>query len=149
MTNTYLIVSLICLTLFGVLALLVSPNSAVNNNLVTRTDYSALMIIVNSHIQALNQLMIYLTMYGRELFWMVAVILLFILGKKSGKKMAVLITIIMVVIISIGIIAKQITERTRPVIPESDFLITADHEYSFPSGHALMVFAGAAICSAL
>lgn len=149
MISNYLIVSLICLSLFGVLALLVSPNSIVNNNFVSQTDYSMFLVIVNAHYQALNQFMIYLTLYGRELFWILIILLFFILGKKRGKKIAILIAVVMIIIIPIGVFTKQITERTRPIIPESDLLITADSEYSFPSGHALIVSAGAAICIVL
>jgi hypothetical protein len=46
-------------------------------------------------------------------------------------------------------LTKQITERPRPTIPESDFLIAADSEFAFPSGNALMVSGGAAITIAL
>lgn len=89
--------------------------------------------------------MIYLTIYGREVFWALVVVFLFIFGKKKGKKTAVLIIIIMIILIPIGSLSKQVIERPRPVIPESDFLIAADSEYAFPSGHAIMVSAGAVI----
>ena len=55
----------------------------------------------------------------------------------------------MIVLIPIGIITKEIIERPRPVIPETDFLITADSEYAFPSGHALIVSAGATVALVL
>jgi undecaprenyl-diphosphatase len=50
----------------------------------------------------------------------------------------------MLVLIPLGVLAKDIVARPRPVIPKSDFLIAADKEYAFPSGHALIVSAGAA-----
>jgi membrane-associated phospholipid phosphatase len=40
-------------------------------------------------------------------------------------------------------LAKDIIARPRPVIPASDFLISADKDYAFPSGHAVIVSAGA------
>ena len=55
----------------------------------------------------------------------------------------------MIVLIPVGMLSKQIIERPRPEIPENDFLIPADSEFAFPSGHALMVSAGAAISIAL
>jgi membrane-associated phospholipid phosphatase len=36
------------------------------------------------------------------------------------------------------------TALARPVIPKSDYLIAADKDYAFPSGHAVIVSAGAA-----
>lgn len=50
----------------------------------------------------------------------------------------------MLVLIPIGELAKDINARPRPIIPQVDFLITADKDYAFPSGHAVLVSAGAA-----
>lgn len=149
MINRYLIASIICLISFCVLALLVSSKSVFDNDLVTQGDYNIFLTIVNSHFNAINQFMVYLTIYGREAFWILIIILLLLLGKKKGKRIAVLMILVIIVIIPIGIVAKQIIERPRPTIPESDFLITADSEFAFPSGHALVVSAGAAICITL
>ena len=41
--------------------------------------------------------------------------------------------------------AKDIVARPRPSIPKSDFLIPSDPEYAYPSGHAVIVSAGAAV----
>jgi undecaprenyl-diphosphatase len=35
--------------------------------------------------------------------------------------------------------------RPRPIIPQTDLLIAADSKYAFPSGHATIVSAGAAV----
>jgi undecaprenyl-diphosphatase len=89
--------------------------------------------------------MILLTRYGREVFWPVAIILLFVLGGWTGKKTAIVIAISMIVLVPIGIIAKDAVARPRPIIPKSDYLIAADAEFAFPSGHALIVSAGATV----
>ncbi|MGN6560006.1 MAG: phosphatase PAP2 family protein [Candidatus Nitrosocosmicus sp.] len=93
--------------------------------------------------------MIYLSLYGREVFWIIVIILLFIMGGSSGKKAAIIISLVIIVLIPIGAIAKQVIERPRPIIPVNDFLIPADSEFSFPSGHALIVSAAAAVSLAL
>jgi undecaprenyl-diphosphatase len=93
----------------------------------------------------INQLMILLTNYGREVFWPVAIILLFVLGGWTGKKTAVVIALSMIVLLPIGTIAKDAVARPRPIIPKSDYLIGADSEFAFPSGHALIVSAGATV----
>jgi undecaprenyl-diphosphatase len=82
-------------------------------------------------------------MYGREVVWSMVIILLFIVGGWTGKKTAIVMTLSMLVLIPIGIAAKEIIARPRPIIPKSDFLLAADKEYSFPSGHAVIVSAGA------
>ena len=70
---------------------------------------------------------------------------MFVIGGWTGKKTAVIITISMLVLLPLGVIAKEVVARPRPTIPKSDFLIAADSEYAFPSGHALIVSAGASI----
>ena len=149
----YFVASAILLALFVILSIMVSPKirfNGSNNNSgysspIVRADSTSFLQINNSHSQVLNQLMILLTKYGREVFWPVAIILLFVLGGWTGKKTAIVIAISMIVLIPIGTIAKEAVARPRPAIPKSDFLIAADSEFGFPSGHALIVSAGATV----
>ena len=120
-----------------------------NNQVVSQADYSMFLVIVNSHCETINQFMVLLTIYGREIFVLLVIIIVFLTGKKRGRKIAALTILVMIILIPIGMLAKQITEQPRPTIPESDFLIAADSEFAFPSGHALMVSGGAAITIAL
>jgi membrane-associated phospholipid phosphatase len=46
-------------------------------------------------------------------------------------------------LVVMGILEVITTFYLRPVIPQSDFLIPADKDYAFPSGHAVIVSAGA------
>jgi membrane-associated phospholipid phosphatase len=93
--------------------------------------------------------MIWSTKYGRDVFWPIVIILLFVLGGWTGKKTATVIAISMLVLIPLGIMAKELVSRPRPEIPKADFLIAADKDYGFPSGEALIVSAGAAAALAL
>ncbi|HXX95732.1 MAG TPA: phosphatase PAP2 family protein [Candidatus Bathyarchaeia archaeon] len=143
--NKYFTASVVILGLFVVIAALVSPRLNINSNsAMIRSDSTVFLDINNSHYPALNKLMIWLTEFGREIFWPLAILLLFFFGGWTGKKTAVVIAISMLVLIPLGELAKDIVARPRPVIPKSDFLIAADKEYSFPSGHAVIVSAGAA-----
>jgi membrane-associated phospholipid phosphatase len=147
--NKYFAASVVILALFILIAILVSPrvgfnNAANHNSPIGKADTSAFLDINNSHYPALNKLMIWLTKFGRDIFWPIVMILLFVLGGWTGKKTAVVIAISMVVLIPIGILAQDIVARPRPAIPNSDFLIASDKDYAFPSGHALIVSAGAA-----
>lgn len=138
-------VSVILLACFIVLAAIVS----VKDSPISAADKAAFLAINNSHNQSLNEFMILLSQYGREVFWIITIILLFIFGGWSGKKTAVVMAISMLVLIPIGSIAKDVVARERPVVPQSDFLIASDKESSFPSGHATIVSAGAAVALAL
>jgi undecaprenyl-diphosphatase len=146
----YFVASAIILSLFVILSILVSPkikfNGSNNNGYslpIVRADSISFLDINNSHSKVLNQFMVLLTNYGREVFWPIAIILLFVLGGWTGKKTAIVIAISMIVLIPIGVIAKDAVARPRPIIPKSDYLIAADSEFAFPSGHALIVSAGA------
>ena len=146
--NKFFGASIVILALFIVIAILVSPkvgfNNGINNSPISKVDSLAFLDINNSHYPAFNQIMIWLTQFGREIFWPIAIILLFVLGGWTGKKTAVVIAISMLVLVPLGVLAKDIVARPRPVIPQSDFLIAPDQEYAFPSGHAMIVSAGAA-----
>ena len=146
MLNKYFVASVIVLALFVLIATLVSPrlNPYVNTTLA-KSDSIAFLDANNSHFYpAFNKLMIWITEFGREVFWPIAIALLFIFGGWTGKKTAVVVAISMLVLIPLGVLAKDIVARARPVIPKSDFLIAPDKEYAYPSGHALIVSAGAA-----
>jgi len=146
MLNKYFVASVIVLALFVLIATLVSPrlNPYVNTTLA-KSDSIAFLDANNSHFYpAFNKLMIWLTEFGREVFWPIAIALLFIFGGWTGKKTAVVVAISMLVLIPLGVLTKDIVARARPVIPKSDFLIAPDKEYAYPSGHALIVSAGAA-----
>jgi len=147
MLNKYFVASFIILALFVLLAALVSPKINPNvNSSIAKSDSELFLDVNNSHYYpAINKLMIWLTEFGREVFWPLVMILLFIFGGWTGKKTAIIISISMLVLIPLGTLAKDIVARTRPAIPKSDFLIAADKEYAFPSGHALIVSAGASV----
>jgi undecaprenyl-diphosphatase len=146
--NKYHATSIIILALFVVLAILISPLAS-NNQDITSKDTSAFLKVNNSHVHFLNKLMVWLTKYGREAFWIMTTILLFIFGGMSGKKTAIVLVLAFIVLIPIGYAAKDVVQRPHPTIPESDFLLAQDSEYSYPSGHATIVSAGAAIALAL
>ena len=146
--NKYHISSIIILALFVVLAVLVSPIANNNHDLIAN-DTSAFLKVNDSHVSFLNKIMIYLTEYGREAFWIVTIILLFILGGISGKKTAIVLVLAFIVLIPIGYAAKDLVQRERPQIPDSDVILSSDSDFSYPSGHATIVSAGAAIALAL
>jgi len=150
--NKYFGVSVVVLALFVLVAALVSPKAgfnSTNNFPITKGDSTAFLHINNSHYHPFDKWLIWSSKYGRDVFWPIVIILLFVFGGWTGKKTATVIVISMLVLIPIGIIAKELVSRPRPEIPKADFLIAADKDYGFPSGEALIVSAGAAVVLAL
>ncbi len=89
--------------------------------------------------------MILLSKYDPEVVWTIAAILLFIFGGLTGRKATVVMALAMLVLIPIGTIAKVVVARPRPMIHQADFLMAADSDHSYPSGHAMIITAGGAV----
>ena len=73
------------------------------------------------------------------------IIMFFVFGGWLGKKIAVIIGISILVLTFLVPIIKNLVERPRPLVPKVDFLLATDKKYAFPSGHATIVSAGAAV----
>jgi len=138
----YAILSAILLAGFVVLSFLISTN----NPEVAKWDTSTFQTINNPHGKILNKIMADLTKYGREVVWIGVTALLFVFGRKDGRKVAVILTITFLILIPLGTVLKTEIDRPRPVPVSNDNLLTQpDTKPSFPSGHATIVSAGAAV----
>lgn len=148
--SKYFYCSLAILSVFIILCFLVSPRIGGVWSHLTKYDYTLFLKTNELHYSSfLNQFMIWMTLYGKEVFWIVTIILMYALGGRTGKKVAVIMAICMIILIPLGILAKDIVQRPRPLIPKEDIILPADAEYAFPSGHALIVSANAAVVLAL
>jgi undecaprenyl-diphosphatase len=151
----YLVTSLAALVSFIILGALISPringtpDDDANSSAIIEADRAAYLQVNNAHFEPLNQIMIVLSQYGREVAWTITGILLFIFGGWTGKKTAIVMAITMLILIPLGTIAKEIVGRARPAIPQAELLIAPDSDYSFPSGHAVIASSGAAVLLAL
>jgi undecaprenyl-diphosphatase len=153
MMTKYVVVGLILLLIFIILSAIVSPklNLADHQNvlhLVVNYDTSLLNQMIKSQVQWLNQFMIFMTQYGREAVLPIFIILIAIFGGQEGRLTAVVMSLSILVLIPISMTAKDIVARPRPDLQISS-LLPSDNEYSFPSGHAAIVSAGAATSLAL
>src|SRR5574337_383783 len=138
----YVIASAILLAGFAVLALLIVQN----NVPVSEWDRTAFGAVNNPTGKTLDKIMIGLSKYGREAVWIGVTALLFIFGKKDGRKVAVLLTITFLILIPLGTVLKSEIDRQRPVpVSSENLLVPNDTDPSFPSGHATIVSGGAAI----
>ena len=147
--NKYFIISVGALTVFSVLALLVSPKLDVGLALPLIQEDTMIFLQLNKqqqqHYATLDQFMILMTQYGRELVWPVTILFLFIFGGTTGKTAAIIMALAMIVLIPIGIVSKEIVARPRPFIPDTEVILAADSQYAYPSGHSMIVSAGAVI----
>lgn len=138
----YVIASAILLAGFAVLALLIVQN----NVPVSEWDRTAFGAVNTPTGKTLDKIMIGLSKYGREAVWIGVTALLFVFGKKDGRKAAVLLTITFLILIPLGSILKTEIDRSRPVPLSSDHVLMLNEtDPSFPSGHAVIVSAGAII----
>ncbi|MGI0086587.1 MAG: phosphatase PAP2 family protein [Nitrosotalea sp.] len=138
----YYIAGAILFAGFAILALLIIHD----NPQITKWDYSAFLMINNPQGKIINQIMISLTKYGREVVWIATTALLFIFGGKEGRKTAALLFIAFIILIPIGTVLKDEINRSRPMPSTYDnLLVKEETDPSFPSGHAIIVSAGAFI----
>ena len=150
--NRYFYCSLVILSFFVVLCFLVSPR--LERGFLPALhlydyDYSLFLKINESHYSPfLNQFMVWMTLYGKEVFWIATIILMFAFGGKIGKKVAVIMAICMIILIPLGILAKEIVQRPRPSIPKEDMILSAD-AVCFSFRPAIIVSANGPVAIAL
>lgn len=101
----------------------------------------------NFHYSILNYFMKFVSDYGREYFWTLVLILLFLLGGHDGKVIAIVAAISILIVIPTNIIIKDLVNRDRPAPPFGNFYSEPKSDKSFPSGHASVVSAGVMVTS--
>ncbi|MCL4399068.1 phosphatase PAP2 family protein [Candidatus Parvarchaeota archaeon] len=120
----------------------------VNYKVIYSFDVSAFNFINSGlNVPALDGFFSLVSLYGRSYFWVPVVALVWILGKENEKKAALAMALVFVIIIVVGLLLKTVYYRPRPfdVMQVAHVLVPRDSDSSFPSGHALIVFGGAAV----
>ncbi|HKT22343.1 MAG TPA: phosphatase PAP2 family protein [Nitrososphaerales archaeon] len=134
------------LALFLVLAVAVKSSDGLQ-----RADLQAALWLNNMHPgSAVSSAMVAASLYGREYFWIPVAALMLAFGDRRTKLVAVGLCGVFVGGIVAGEVAKDLIARARP-----DQLLASvgggapivrmplDTDYSFPSGHAVIVSIGA------
>jgi membrane-associated phospholipid phosphatase len=138
----YAIASAILFAGFAILALVILQNNAV----VSEWDHSTFVSINHPTGKTVDKIMVDLSKYGREAIWIGVTALLFVFGRKDGRKVAVLLAITFLILIPLGTVLKSEIDRQRPVpVSSENLLVPNETDPSFPSGHAIIVSGGAAI----
>ena len=145
--SRYLLASGVLGASFLILAALIAFSG--KSSPLVEWDTKLFLAVNDSHYQPLNGPMIFLTLYGREVFWAAVVATLFFFGGRMGRTAATVMGISMLVLIPATLAGKEVVGRVRPYIPASDFLLAPDTQEAFPSGHATIVAAGAAGLAAM
>jgi membrane-associated phospholipid phosphatase len=95
----------------------------------------------------MDEAMIVLSLYGRELVWGGVLTALFFLGGKRGKEAAITMGIVFLILTGLGYGWKALDMRARPydVLDGVRLLIGKESDYGFPSGHTLIVSGGVVV----
>lgn len=144
--NKIFFLTIACFASFILLSFIVinKSNNIYFNNIIN-VDISLFIAINEFQVKLpteLDQFMIVITLYGREIFLPFVLILIFIFGGKNGRKTVIITGISILMLIPIVSITKDYIERPRPFVPDLDPLMSADTNYSFPSGHSTLIVAG-------
>jgi membrane-associated phospholipid phosphatase len=91
----------------------------------------------------LTEFMNILSDYGREYFWIIVLILLFVFGGIDGRIVVVIILISFILVIPLTTLVKDLVDRDRPLVYYQPSVNKLPVDESYPSGHASMVSAGA------
>lgn len=144
--NKIFFLTIACFASFILLSFIVinKSNNIYFNNIIN-VDISLFIAINEFQVKLpteLDQFMIVITLYGREIFLPFVLILIFIFGGKNGRKTVIITGISILMLIPIVSITKDYIERPRPFVPDLDPLMSTDTNYSFPSGHSTLIVAG-------
>lgn len=147
--NNYLVSSIIIFGIFTVFTLVIyndvielNDNSA-EGSFFYEFDTSVLQTRAYFFSPVMTEFMNILSDFGREYFWIIVPIMLFIFGGIDGKIVAVIILISFILVIPLTTLVKDLVDRDRPLVYYETSVNKLPVDESYPSGHASMVSAGA------
>jgi len=127
------------------MGVMLSPKLGYQNQQVIEFDEAMSSFIYNSHSNLIDHFMIMLSTYGREIVWAAVIVFMSIFTGWKGKKIALIIVISFLIIMPLNTLFKYFFERPRPSIEVQELGILPKNDFAYPSGHASIVSAGAAI----
>ena len=97
------------------------------------------------HLGILNPVMVFFSEYGREYVWIPVTAIL--LAFKKTRRVAITLAASFILAIILGEASKYLVAQLRPFyyISPDYLLVPKPHDYSYPSGHALIVGDGATV----
>ncbi|MDQ3084639.1 MAG: phosphatase PAP2 family protein [Thermoproteota archaeon] len=147
--NKYLLSSIIILGIFSVLTLVIHNNVVEFHNNLSEDgifyefDTGVLQTRSYFFFPVVTEFMNILSDFGREYFWIIVPILLFVFGGIDGRIVAIIILISFIFVIPFTTLVKDLVDRGRPLVYYEPSVNKLPLDESYPSGHASMVSAGA------
>lgn len=120
---------------------------AIDAGVLDGWDTGVFAVVNSGNYEALDAVMVILSLYGREVVWGALIVGLFIIGGEREKKMALTLGLIFLILIGAGYVSKAYYSRPRPydVVDDVRLLVAKESDYSFPSGHTLIVAGGVVV----
>jgi membrane-associated phospholipid phosphatase len=147
--NKYLVSSIIVFGIFIVFTLVIyndviklNGNSS-ETSLIYEFDTGVLQARSEFFSTFTSSFMNFLSDFGREYFWIIVPILLFVFGGIDGRIVAIIILFSFMLVIPLTTLVKDMVGRDRPVVYYETSVNKLPLDESYPSGHASMVSAGA------
>ncbi len=147
--NKYLVSSIIVLGIFLIFTLVIHNNvvefhvNPSEEGIFYEFDNGVLQARSYFFSSVVTEFMNILSDFGREYFWIIIPILLFIFGGINGRIVAIIIFISFILVIPFTILIKDLVDRDRPLVYYEPAVNKLPLDESYPSGHASMVSAGA------
>ena len=147
--NKYLVSSIIVFGIFIVFTFVIYTNvielhdNSSESSFFNEFDAGVLQVRSDFFSPVVTEFMNILSDFGREYFWIIIPILLFVFGGFDGRIVALIILISFILVIPFTTLVKDLVDRDRPLVYYETSVNKLPVDESYPSGHASMVSAGA------
>lgn len=144
--SSLILCSIILLSFFCALSIFIYDNDVLQKNTsgyIHSVENSIITSTKDLHSNKLDEFMKFFTDFGRNFFWPLMIIILFIFGRREGRITALVLVISFIVVIPLNTVIKDLINRDRPSTIISDQYIEETKDSSYPSGHASLVTVGA------
>ena len=132
-----------------IMGVVLSPKLGYQVPSIIELDEEISSFIYNTHFDHIDDFMVLLSTYGREIVWSAVIVFMGIFAGWKGKKIAVIMVISFLIIIPLNTLFKNFFERLRPVVERQEIHVPQKTDFSYPSGHASIVSGGALILMVL
>ena len=141
----YILAAIVCIAVFMIMGFILSPKLGYQNSSAIRMDELVTSLFYNTHSGNIDEFMILLSLYGREIVWSAVIAILGLFTGWKGKKIAVIIIISFLILMPLNTLLKNFFERARPVVERPEIDVPLKTDFAYPSGHASIVTGGALI----
>ncbi len=139
----YILIAITCISVFIIIGIVLSPKLGYQVPAIINFDETITSLIYNSHSNLIDDFMILMSMYGREIVWSVVIVFMSIFAGWKGRKIAVIMVISFLIIMPLNTLFKNFFERNRPSVERQEIAVPQKTDFAYPSGHASIVTAGA------